>query len=91
MSPSQPGRDETNHAAPHHPADAEDGDDEGPDEGDGGVAGGVQRLPFLEAPTCPLFIQVGKEKNAFSGKKYKYTDSGVFVDYDFSRFIGVYS
>ena len=30
-------------------------------------------------------------KNAFSGKQYKYTDSGVFVEYDFSRFIGGYS
>ena len=32
-----------------------------------------------------------KWKNAFSGKQYKYADSGVFVEYDFSRFIGGYS
>ena len=47
MSPPQPGRDETNHAAPHHPADAEDGDDEGPDEGDGGVAVDVVSIIIL--------------------------------------------
>ena len=47
MSPSQPRRDETNHAAPHHPADAEDGDDEGPDEGHGGVAVDVVSIIIL--------------------------------------------
>ena len=58
-SPSEPRRDKSNYTAPHHAADAEDGDDEGPDEGDGGVAGGVQRLPFLEAPTRPLSKERG--------------------------------
>ena len=47
LSPPQPGRDQTNHAAPHHPADAEDGDDEGPDEGHGGVAVDVVSIIIL--------------------------------------------
>ena len=59
ISPSKPRRDESDHAASHHAADAEDGDDEGPDEGDGGVARRVQRLPFLQVPICQLCKERG--------------------------------
>ena len=53
-SPSEPRRDKSDDTAAHHAADAEDGDDEGPDEGDRGVARRVQRLPFLQGLTPQL-------------------------------------
>ena len=62
-SPSEPRRDKSDDTAAHHAADAEDGDDEGPDEGDRGVARRVQRLPFLQGLTPQLW----KEKVFFTG------------------------
>ena len=46
-SPSEPRRDKSDDTAAHHAADAEDGDDEGPDEGHGGVAVDVVSIIIL--------------------------------------------
>ena len=68
-SPSEPRRDKSDDTAAHHAADAEDGDDEGPDEGDRGVARRVQRLPFLQG----LTPQLCKEKVFLQGCAYQVT------------------
>ena len=68
-SPSEPRRDKSDDTAAHHAADAEDGDDEGPDEGDRGVAGRVQRLPFLQGLTPQLW----KERVFLQGCAYQVT------------------
>ena len=58
-------------------------------ENDGGKLLGMAR--GVEAPTFPQFIQVGSEKMPFLRKNTSIPIRGVFVEYDFSRFIGGYS